>query len=82
MTRVTRLGIRPRFAQDSPNGRLFTLGSFSKMTEVARIFGLHSLAVKCSNYNIKRIGLHLGDFFTNSSGHRGHDTTRFPSFFG
>jgi hypothetical protein len=33
--RVTRLG------EFSPNGRLFTIGRFSKMTEVAPDFGLH-----------------------------------------
>jgi hypothetical protein len=55
---VTRLG------DFSPLGRLFTLGSFLKRTEVAKLFGLlfkRSLI----------LGHILGYFFTNSSGHPG-----------
>jgi hypothetical protein len=65
--RVTRLGASLRI------GRLITLGSVLKMTDVAQIFWLHryffSQYQLCMNFDKKLFGLHFGYFFTNSSGH-------------
>jgi hypothetical protein len=41
-----------------------------KITEVVQIFGLlFSMVRFCINFDKKWVGLHLGDFFSNSSGH-------------
>jgi hypothetical protein len=54
--RVTRLG------EFSPNGQLFTLGSYMKITEASHIFGLPwlSLNIKLAR---KWFGLQFGRFF-------------------
>jgi hypothetical protein len=54
-------------------GRLFHLGSFSKIRGVAQIFGLFFPNQKLS-IKLDKIGLgnFLGDYFTNSSGHLAH----------
>jgi hypothetical protein len=64
-TRVGRLGAF------SPLGRLFSLGSFSKIAEVAQIFGLPLFLGKGHSLISTKNGFDsiLGDFFTNSSGH-------------
>jgi hypothetical protein len=68
--RVTRLG---EFSPNSPKGWLFTLGSGSKLTEVACISGL--LLFRGTSYALiltkNGLGFILGHFFTNSSGHTG-----------
>jgi hypothetical protein len=48
----------------SPFGRLFSMGSFVKITEVALFLGplLHRKKV-CIKYVRKRVGLHFGPFF-------------------
>jgi hypothetical protein len=64
-TRVTRL------CEFSPVGRVFTLGSFLKITEVAQILGqlFYTWQNVCSNFDKNVLGHIFGDFFTNSSGH-------------
>jgi hypothetical protein len=69
--RVTRLG--------EPIGRLFTLGSYSKMAKVAHIFGLLFSSVMVIRYIIlTKNG--LGNVFTNTSGHPGRlpPSTKWP----
>jgi hypothetical protein len=55
----------------SPIGRLFSLGNFMKITEVAQIFSY--FMPRQQNYVLivtkTGSGCILGDFFTNSSGH-------------
>jgi hypothetical protein len=67
--RATKLG------QLSPVGRFFYFGQiFLKNTEVAQIFGHFSHG---KSFVKNRLGLNLGYFFTNSSGHPAyspHDT--------
>jgi hypothetical protein len=70
LTRVTRL------VEFSPIGRLFTLGSGLKITEVEHIFELPTFFHGASYAFIlskNGLGSILGDFFTNSSGHPGAD---------
>jgi hypothetical protein len=57
----------------SPIGRLFTLCSFLKMTEVAQIFQTIFAIVKVSYILTftNGLGYIIGDLFTNSSGHLG-----------
>jgi hypothetical protein len=57
-SRVTRLG------EKSPNGRLFTLDSYLKITEVSHTFGLLYSMVKFKhNFGQKNgLGYILGDF--------------------
>jgi hypothetical protein len=57
--RVTRLG------ENSPKGRLFTIGSFSNITKVAQIFGLLFSACKSSALILTKtlFGYILGDFY-------------------
>jgi hypothetical protein len=65
--RVTRLG------KVSPNGRLFTSGRFSYITDVAQDFWTTlSLFIDFVLILTKNgLGYILGDFFTNPSGHPG-----------
>jgi hypothetical protein len=72
---VTNVGIRvTRSGEFSPFGRLFSLGRFSKITQLAQISGLLFSTVKIINFDKKNgPGYILGDFFTNSSGHPGWD---------
>jgi hypothetical protein len=61
---VTRLG------EFSPNARLFALGIFWKMTEIAHNFGILFPNFRlCINFDKNGLGYILGDFFANSSGH-------------
>jgi hypothetical protein len=56
----------------SPIGRLFTLGSSFKITEVAQIFGqlfLHGSSYGLHNCAKNVFGYSLGDFFIKASGH-------------
>jgi hypothetical protein len=58
--------------ENSPNGRVFTLGSFVKITEEAHIF--YATFFQCKGYlhiNVDKNGLGyiLHDLSTNSSGH-------------
>jgi hypothetical protein len=57
--RVTRLG------EFSPIGRLFTLGSFLKITKVAHIFGASFFPRKkgCVDFSKKWLGLHFERIF-------------------
>jgi hypothetical protein len=70
-TRVTRLG------EFSPIGRLFTLGSVMKITEVAKHFGLLiKTETVMYSFDKKWVGQHFGLlFFSNSSGHPGRLAT-------
>jgi hypothetical protein len=65
-----------RWGEFSPNGRLLTMGTFSKITEVAQIFEL--LFSKSINYLLILtkfgLGYILSDFFTNLSGHTVKDS--------
>jgi hypothetical protein len=56
--RVTRLG------EFLPFVRLFSLGSFWEITEVAQIYGVLFPQVKlCINFDKKMFGLHFGRLF-------------------
>ena len=59
-----------------PIGRLFSLGSFSKITEVAQISGLLISAVKNPVLILRKkneLGYILRDIFENASGHPGRN---------
>jgi hypothetical protein len=64
--RVTILG------EFSPIGRLFTLFSFLKITEAHSCF-FHGI-IYTLILTIIGLGYILGDSFTNTSGHSGHDS--------
>jgi hypothetical protein len=55
--------------------RLFTMGSFLKITKVGHIFVplFKSIPRLCSYSDKKGLGYILGAFFTNSCGHPGFD---------
>jgi hypothetical protein len=60
----------------SPKARLFTLGSFSKITQGAEKFG--AILFQRIDYVLiltkNGLGYILGDLFTNSSGHPASDS--------
>jgi hypothetical protein len=75
MNRVTRLG------EFSPIGWLFSLGSLSKITELAQILGQLFSNVPVMYLFWQQMG--LGDFSTNFSGHPVYEAkkTAFNRFF-
>jgi hypothetical protein len=64
-------------AEFSPFGRLFTLGSFWQITEIAQIIGATYFCDKKLHFNFdkKRLWLRFGRFLISASGHPGMKTT-------
>jgi hypothetical protein len=62
LIRVTRLG------KFSPNGQVFTLGRFLKMTEIAPSFGATFFPKYrlCIDFDKKIVGLHFGRIFSRT----------------